>query len=123
MSETPIFPVRKPQGGAGTNEMTLSSLFGYRSAFGGQYHTGIDIIPFNEPSRFKYEIVASLSGIVTIKEYSGGGGNTIAIDSTSIGDGNVYRFIYQHLNKFADGLKIGQNVNQGDIIGNMGGLP
>ena len=54
-------------------------------------------------------------GVVTSVKYEGAGGNTVRIKHNS-----VYSTAYLHLSKYAKGLKVGQRVRQGDVIGYVG---
>ncbi len=54
-------------------------------------------------------------GVVTSVKYEGAGGNTVRIRHNS-----VYSTAYLHLSKYATGLKVGQRVRQGDVIGYVG---
>ncbi len=61
-------------------------------------------------------VVALGDGKVIAKGYdSKGGGNYVKIRHNS-----VYTTVYMHLNNFAKGLAVGQNVHQGDVIGAVG---
>ena len=48
-------------------------------------------------------------------KYEGAGGNTIRIRHNS-----VYTTAYLHLSRYAKGLKVGQRVRQGEVIGYVG---
>ena len=73
-------------------------------------HTGVDYAaPAGTP------VVALGDGVVTFRAYKGGGGNTIRIRHNS-----TYETAYLHLSKYAKGLKVGQYVKQGDVIGYVG---
>ena len=73
-------------------------------------HTGVDYAaPAGTP------VVALGDGVVTFRAYKGGGGNTIRIRHNS-----TYETGYLHLSKYAKGLKIGQYVKQGEVIGYVG---
>ena len=54
-------------------------------------------------------------GVVTSVKYEGAGGNTVRIRHNS-----VYLTAYLHLSKYAKGLKAGQRVRQGEVIGYVG---
>ena len=54
-------------------------------------------------------------GVVTSKKYEGAGGNTVRIRHNS-----VYSTAYLHLSGYAKGLKVGQRVRQGEVIGYVG---
>jgi len=73
-------------------------------------HTGVDYAaPAGTP------VVALGDGVVTFRAYKGGGGNTIKIRHNS-----TYETGYLHLSKYAKGLKVGQYVKQGEVIGYVG---
>ena len=54
-------------------------------------------------------------GVITSMKYEGAGGNTIRIRHNS-----VYQTAYLHLSGYAKGLKVGQRVRQGEVIGYVG---
>ena len=54
-------------------------------------------------------------GTVISKGWGGGGGNTVKIRHNS-----VYTTAYLHLSKYAAGLKVGDRVHQGQVIGYVG---
>ena len=73
-------------------------------------HTGIDYAaPTGTP------VLTIGDGVVTSVKYEGAGGNTVRIKHNS-----VYSTAYLHLSKYAKGLKVGQRVKQGDVIGYVG---
>jgi murein DD-endopeptidase MepM/ murein hydrolase activator NlpD len=73
-------------------------------------HTGVDYAaPTGTP------VVSIGDGKVIMKEYKGGGGNTIKIKHNA-----TYTTGYLHLSKYAKGLKVGQYVKQGEVIGYVG---
>ena len=75
-----------------------------------QPHTGVDYAaPTGTP------VMTIGDGVVVEKGYKGAGGNTVKIRHNS-----VYTTAYLHLHKYASGLKVGQRVKQGDIIGYVG---
>lgn len=75
-----------------------------------QPHTGIDYAaPTGTP------VMTIGDGVVTSVKYEGAGGNTVRIKHNS-----VYSTAYLHLSKYAKGLKVGQRVRQGDVIGYVG---
>ncbi|HSC79824.1 MAG TPA: M23 family metallopeptidase, partial [Chitinolyticbacter sp.] len=73
-------------------------------------HKGID---YAAPTGTR--IRAASDGIVTHAAYSSTYGNVVEIKHQG-----VYSTLYAHLNRFAPGLKTGQRVRQGDIIGFVG---
>ena len=75
-----------------------------------QPHTGVDYAaPAGTP------VVTIGDGVVTSVKYEGAGGNTVRIRHNS-----VYSTAYLHLSKYAKGLKAGQRVRQGEVIGYVG---
>lgn len=73
-------------------------------------HTAVDYAaPTGTP------VMSIGDGTVTSIGYEGGGGNTVRIRHNS-----VYSTAYLHLSKFASGLKVGQHVSQGEVIGYVG---
>lgn len=75
-----------------------------------QPHTGVDYAaPAGTP------VMTIGDGVVTSVKYEGAGGNTVRIRHNS-----VYSTAYLHLSKYAKGLKVGQRVRQGEVIGYVG---
>ncbi len=75
-----------------------------------QPHTGVDYAaPKGTP------VMSIGDGVVTSVKYEGAGGNTVRIRHNS-----VYSTAYLHLSKYAKGLKAGQRVRQGEVIGFVG---
>ena len=75
-----------------------------------QPHTGIDYAaPKGTP------VMTIGDGVITSMKYEGAGGNTIRIRHNS-----VYSTAYLHLSGYAKGLKAGQRVRQGQVIGYVG---
>jgi len=73
-------------------------------------HTGVDYAaPKGTP------VMSIGDGVVTSKKYEGAGGNTVRIRHNS-----VYSTAYLHLSGYAKGLKVGQRVRQGQVIGYVG---
>lgn len=73
-------------------------------------HTGVDYAaPAGTP------VVAIGDGTVIFKAYKGGGGNTVKIRHNS-----TYTTAYLHLQGYAKNLKVGQHVQQGQVIGYVG---
>ena len=95
------------------NGARLSSSFGMRKhpILGyNKMHRGTD---FAAPSGTP--IMASGSGTVTRARWCGGGGNCVKIKHNS-----TYETIYAHMKSFAKGIREGQKVKQGQIIGYVG---
>ena len=75
-----------------------------------QPHTGVDYAaPKGTP------VVTIGDGVITSMKYEGAGGNVIRIRHNSI-----YSTAYLHLSGYAKGLKTGQRVTQGQVIGYVG---
>ena len=75
-------------------------------------HTGVDYAaPMGTP------VVSIGDGVVTMKQYKGGGGHTVKIKHNS-----TYTTAYLHLSKYAKGLAVGKHVKQGEVIGYVGSL-
>ena len=73
-------------------------------------HYGIDYAaPYGTPVR------AIGDGIITYAGYNGGAGHMIKIKHNS-----VYTTGYLHLSKYAKGIRVGERVEQGDVIGYVG---
>jgi murein DD-endopeptidase MepM/ murein hydrolase activator NlpD len=73
-------------------------------------HTGVDYAaPTGTP------VMSIGDGTVISKGWGGGGGNTVKIRHNS-----VYTTAYLHLSKYAAGLKVGDRVHQGQVIGYVG---
>jgi murein DD-endopeptidase MepM/ murein hydrolase activator NlpD len=73
-------------------------------------HKGTDFAaPMGTP------IMASGDGIIKKASWCGGGGNCIKIKHNS-----TYETIYAHMKSFAQGMKVGKKVRQGQIIGYVG---
>ena len=75
-----------------------------------QPHYGVD---YAAPSGTPVMTIGD--GVVTSVKYEGAGGNTVRIKHNS-----VYSTAYLHLSKYAKGLKVGQRVRQGEVIGYVG---
>ena len=95
------------------NGARLSSPFGMRKhpidGFN-KMHKGTDFAaPTGTP------IMASGSGVIKKAGWCGGGGNCIVIKHNS-----SYQTIYAHMSKFANGIRSGVRVKQGQTIGYVG---
>ncbi|WP_105169844.1 M23 family metallopeptidase [Pseudoalteromonas sp. T1lg23B] len=95
------------------NGARLSSDFGRRKhpILGyTRLHAGLDFgAPLGTP------IFAAGNGIVEKANWGGGFGNRVLIQH-----GQGYHTLYAHLHRFADGLKPGDRVTQGQVIGYLG---
>ena len=73
-------------------------------------HTGVDYAaPKGTP------VMTIGDGVVTSMKYEGAGGNTVRIRHNS-----VYSTAYLHLSGYAKGVRVGQRVRQGQVIGYVG---
>ena len=83
-----------------------------QSRSGGRVHNAIDIMaPHNTP------VVAAAPGTVEKLFYSdGGGGITVYVRSPD----KKWIYYYAHLNGYAPGLREGQQVKRGDLLGTVG---
>ena len=73
-------------------------------------HTAVDYAaPTGTP------VMSIGDGTVLSVGWAGGGGNTVKIRHNS-----VYTTSYMHLSRYAKGLKAGQHVHQGQVIGYVG---
>ena len=95
------------------NGARLSSPFGMRKhpidGFN-KMHKGTDFAaPMGTP------IMASGSGLIKKAGWCGGGGNCVVIKHNS-----TYQTIYAHMSKFANGIRSGVRVKQGQTIGYVG---
>ena len=95
------------------NGARLSSPFGMRKhpidGFN-KMHRGTDFAaPLGTP------IMASGNGVIKKAGWCGGGGNCVVIKHNS-----TYQTVYAHMSKFANGIRSGVRVKQGQIIGFVG---
>ena len=95
------------------NGARLSSPFGMRKhpidGFN-KMHRGTDFAaPEGTP------IMASGNGVIKKAGWCGGGGNCVVIKHNS-----TYQTVYAHMSKFANGIRSGKRVKQGQIIGYVG---
>jgi murein DD-endopeptidase MepM/ murein hydrolase activator NlpD len=73
-------------------------------------HKGVD---YAAPAGTKVRVTAD--GVVSFVGKQGGHGNVVIVDHQS-----RYTTVYGHLSRFADGIRRGQRVGQGEIIGYVG---
>ncbi len=73
-------------------------------------HTGVD---YAAPTGTPVKSIGD--GTVISRGWSGAGGNTVKIRHNS-----VYTTGYMHLSRYAAGLKVGDRVRQGEVIGYVG---
>ena len=103
------FLTRRPLQGGGT----LRSRFGYRVHpifHTRKLHTGVDLAaPSGTP------IYAAGDGVITWAKWQSGYGNKIEMEHV-----NGYETGYGHMSRYAEGIKPGVRVHQGQIIGYVG---
>jgi murein DD-endopeptidase MepM/ murein hydrolase activator NlpD len=73
-------------------------------------HSGIDYVA---PTGTR--VKAASDGVVAFAGWQGGYGNVVILQHQG-----VYSTVYGHLSSFAKGLRKGQRVSQGDVIGHVG---
>jgi len=97
---------------AGIKPEALADTYTQSRAGGARVHNAIDIMaPHGTP------VVASAPGVVEKLYFSKGGGGISAYVRSPDGQ---WIFYYAHLQAYAPGLKEGQAVKQGDLIGTVG---
>ena len=95
----------------------ISSYFGGRDSPGGigsTNHMGIDIA-----ANSGTPIYAAASGTIVIRQYSSSAGYYIQISHGTL-NGKALETQYMHQSKFAPGLKVGDRVSKGQLIGYVG---
>lgn len=100
---------RRPLEGGGT----LRSRFGYRihPIFKTRrLHTGVDLA-----ARTGTPIYAAGDGVISYYKWQSGYGNKVEIQHV-----NGYETAYGHMSRYADGLGVGSQVRQGQLIGYVG---
>ena len=103
------FLTRRPLEGGGT----LRSRFGYRIHpifHTRKLHTGVDLA-----ARSGTPIYAAGDGIIKYYKWQSGYGNKVEIEHV-----NGYETAYGHMSRYVDGLGVGSQVRQGQIIGYVG---
>jgi hypothetical protein len=107
---------------AGSGDPESGGFGGVRSA-GTQFHEGIDIVPHARDRRGEPidDIYAAMAGVVRHINSSAGDssyGRYIVIEHPDQTPG-IYT-LYAHLSKIAPGLRAGERVTKGQVIGTMG---
>ena len=73
-------------------------------------HLGVDYgAPYGTP------VMAAGNGVVLAASFQGGSGKSVVLSH-----GHRYETRYKHLSRYAAGLKVGQRVNMGQVIGYVG---
>lgn len=94
-----------------THNYSYRSTWGDRRGFGGiRIHEGTDIFAgYGTPAK------STTYGVIEMKGWNLYGGWRIGIRDIN----NIYHY-YGHLSGYEDGIKVGQVVKPGDVIGNVG---
>ncbi len=109
-----ILPVKLQQENGETYGYWYSSGFGRRThplTKKREFHQGLDI-----KTRSGVPVIATADGTVVKAQRTGYLGKIIEIDH----EGDRFKTLYAHLKDYADGLKVGQKVTRGQIIGYVG---
>ncbi|MCG9130424.1 peptidoglycan DD-metalloendopeptidase family protein [Candidatus Poribacteria bacterium] len=109
-----ILPVKLQQENGEQYAFWYSSQFGWRNhpvTKNREFHQGLDI-----KTRAGVPVIAAADGTVVQVGKSGYLGNTIEITHEVSG----YKTLYAHLQGYAEGLKVNQEVVRGQIIGYVG---
>jgi len=95
----------------GVDVERLQGMFGESRDAGGRAHEAVDILaPRNTP------VHAAEDGSIAKLFYSKAGGNTVY----QFDPAGTVSYYYAHLERYADGLREGQRVKRGDVIGYVG---
>ena len=109
-----ILPVKLQQDNGEQHTFWYSSHFGWRNhplTKNREFHQGLDI-----KTRAGVPVIAAANGTVVHVGEKGYLGNTIEITHEISG----YKTLYAHLQGYAEGLKVNQEVVRGQIIGYVG---
>lgn len=109
-----ILPVKLEQENGEKYGYWYSSRFGRRThplTKKREFHHGLDI-----KTRSGVPVIAAADGTVAQIQRNGYLGKTIEIDHESL----LFKTLYAHLKGYADGLKVGQKVTRGQVIGSVG---
>ena len=109
-----ILPVKLQQENGEQHTFWYSSHFGWRNhplTKNREFHQGLDI-----KTRAGVPVIAAADGKVVLVGEKGYLGNTIEI----IHEVSGYKTLYAHLQGYAEGLKVNQEVARGQIIGYVG---
>ena len=109
-----ILPIKLQQSNGETYAFWYSSHFGPRThpiTQKREFHQGLDI-----KTRAGVPVIAAADGTVEQVEKGGYWGNTIEINHGTSG----FKTLYAHLKGYADGIKVGEKVVRGQIIGYVG---
>ena len=109
-----ILPVKLQQENGERHTFWYSSHFGWRNhplTKNREFHQGLDI-----KTRAGVPVIAAADGTVVVVGKQGYLGNAIEI----IHEASGYKTLYAHLQGYAEGLKVNQEVVRGQIIGYVG---
>jgi peptidoglycan LD-endopeptidase LytH len=84
---------------------------------GGRIHEGIDLV-----ASLGQEVYAVANGTLIRQAIDGNADATLSGNAwkLQVSDGSLTYYFYAHLSKFADGLKVGDSVTIGQLIGYVG---
>ena len=109
-----ILPVKLEQEGGEKHVYWYSSGFGWRIhplTKKREFHQGLDI-----KTQSGVPVIAAAAGSVVKVETNGYLGKTVEIEH----EGEKFKTLYAHLKGYAEGLKVGEEVARGQIIGYVG---
>lgn len=107
--EIKAFPVKQKR------ETVYENGYGDGRSYGGKRkHEGIDIIPKRQTAG-AYQVISATDGVVEKVGWLELGGYRVGIRSP-----NGFYYYYAHLDQYRKGLKEGNQVKAGDVLGNMG---
>lgn len=109
-----VLPVKLQQENGERHAFWYSSHFGWRThplTKNREFHQGLDI-----KTRAGVPVIAAADGTVVTVGKKGYLGNTIELTHEASG----YKTLYAHLQGYAEGLKVNQEVVRGQIIGYVG---
>lgn len=106
-----LFPLDQ----SGTDTFSFGDTWSELRSYGGnRRHEGTDIFP-KENIRGRYEVISATDGVVERLGWLNQGGYRVGIRAPH----GAY-FYYAHLDSYADGLEVGDNISAGDFLGFMG---
>lgn len=113
LSEMKRFPVREDP--SGREACYYENGYGDARTYGGKrQHEGIDIMASNDKAGY-FKIQSVSDGVIEQMGWLPLGGYRIGVR-----DKNGFYYYYAHMDEYAKGIKIGERVSCGDILGTMG---
>jgi len=111
LSDAVVFPVPRMED---ADISYIDSWYGLRTYGGIRKHEGCDIMADNNRPGY-FPVISMTDGVVEKLGWLEQGGNRIGIRAEAGG-----YFYYAHLHSYADGIKIGDRVEAGQLLGFMG---